>query len=130
MRSTEGGILRHSLTLCPLQAHRPDSRRFHRMGKPLVVIGEGPESKQVQCLAGSNVKLLGYQPDEVVTHYLQQARAFVFAADEDFGIIPIEAQAAGCPVIAFNKGGALETVVGRPAPEATGVLYDDQTRRP
>ena len=100
---------------------------FTRMGKPLVVIGEGSESKQVQRLAGSNVKLLGYQSDEVVTHYLQQARAFVFAADEDFGIIPIEAQAAGCPVIAYSKGGALETVVGWPAPEATGVLYDVQT---
>jgi glycosyltransferase involved in cell wall biosynthesis len=100
---------------------------FTRMGKPLVVIGEGPESKKVQRLAGSNVELLGYQSDEVVAHYLQHARAFVFAADEDFGITPIEAQAAGCPVIAYGKGGALETVVGWPGAHATGVFYGTQT---
>ena len=100
---------------------------FTRMGKPLVVIGDGPGLKNVQRLAGSNVKLLGYRSDEVVARFLQQARAFVFAADEDFGITPIEAQAAGCPVIAYGKGGALETVVGWPSPDATGVLYDAQT---
>src|SRR5215212_5174509 len=99
---------------------------FTRMGKPLVVIGEGSEWKKVQRLAGNNVRLLGYRSDEVVAQFLQQARAFVFAADEDFGITPIEAQAAGCPVIAYGKGGALETVVGWPAPDATGVLYDAQ----
>ncbi len=100
---------------------------FTRMGKPLVVIGEGPERKNVQRLAGPNVQLLGYLSDEAVARFLQQARAFVFAADEDFGITPIEAQAAGCPVIAYGKGGALETVVDWPAPDATGVLYDAQT---
>ena len=71
--------------------------------------------------------MLGYQPDEIVTHYLQRARGFVFAAEEDFGIVPVEAQAAGCPVFAYGKGGALETVVGWPAPDATGVFFDAQT---
>ncbi len=99
---------------------------FTRMGKPLVVIGEGPEFEKVQRLAGPKVKLLGYQPDAVVADYLQRARAFIFAADEDFGIAPVEAQAAGCPVIAYGKGGALETIVGWPTSEATGVFFDAQ----
>ena len=100
---------------------------FTRMDKPLVVIGEGTEFEKARRIAGSNVKMLGHQPDEVVADYLQRARAFVFAADEDFGIAPVEAQAAGCPVIAYGRGGALETVIGWPAPGATGVFFDEQT---
>lgn len=100
---------------------------FTRMGKSLIMIGEGSEFERVRRIAGSNVKMLGYQPDEVVADYLQRAKAFVFAADEDFGIAPVEAQAAGCPVIAYGKGGALETVAGWPAPGATGVFFDEQT---
>ena len=100
---------------------------FTRMNKPLVVIGEGSEFEKARRLAGPSVKLLGYQPDEIVTNYLQRARGFVFAAEEDFGIVPVEAQAAGCPVIAYGKGGVLETVVGWPAPDATGVFFDAQT---
>ena len=102
-------------------------KTFTRMGRPLVVIGEGPEFEKVRSIAGPNVKLLGYQPDDKAADYLQRARAFVFAAEEDFGIVPVEAQAAGCPVIAYGKGGALETVVGWPAPEATGIFFDAQT---
>jgi glycosyltransferase involved in cell wall biosynthesis len=100
---------------------------FTRLGEPLVVIGEGPEYEKAQRMSGSNVRLLGYQPDEVVAKYLQRARAFVFAADEDFGIAPLEAQAAGCPVISYGKGGALETLVGWPEPDATAVFFDDHT---
>jgi len=100
---------------------------FTRTGRPLVVIGDGPEFKKVQRTADSNVKLLGYQPDEVVADYLQRARAFVIAADEDFGITPVEAQAAGCPIIAYGRGGTLETVVGWPATDPTGVFFDNQT---
>jgi len=100
---------------------------FTRMGHELVVIGEGPDRAKIERLSGPNVKILGYQPDEVVADYLQRARAFIFAADEDFGIAPIEAQAAGCPVIAYGKGGVMETVVGWPAPNATGVFFDTQT---
>jgi glycosyltransferase involved in cell wall biosynthesis len=100
---------------------------FTRMGKPIVIIGEGPEFEKAQRMAGPNVKLLGRQPDDVVTDYLQRAKAFVFAADEDFGIAPVEAQAAGCPVIAYGKGGALESVIGWPTPDATGVFFEDQT---
>jgi glycosyltransferase involved in cell wall biosynthesis len=100
---------------------------FTRIGHKLIVIGDGPDREKIERSAGPNVKILGYQSDEVVADYLQRARAFIFAADEDFGIAPIEAQAAGCPVIAYGKGGALETVVGWPASNATGMFFDTQT---
>lgn len=100
---------------------------FTRMERPLVVIGDGPERAAVERLAGPSVRLLGYQPDEVISDHLQRARAFVFAAHEDFGLAPVEAQAAGCPVIAYGRGGALETVTGWPSPNATGVFFDAQT---
>ena len=101
---------------------------FSRMQKPLVVIGGGPEFRRIRRKYGSkNIQLLGYQPDEVVTDHLQRAKAFIFAANEDFGIAPVEAQAAGCTVIAYGKGGALETVIGWPGPDATGVFFNAQT---
>jgi len=102
-------------------------KTFARIGQELVVIGDGPDRAKLERMAEPNVKLLGYQPDEVVADYLQRAKAFILAADEDFGITPVEAQAAGCPVIAYGKGGTLETVVGWPASEATGVFFDEQT---
>jgi glycosyltransferase involved in cell wall biosynthesis len=100
---------------------------FTRMRKPLVVIGNGPDLDRVRRVAGPNVKLLGHQTERVVTDHLQRARAFVFAAEEDFGIAPVEAQAAGCPVIAYGRGGARETVIPHPAPGATGLFFDHQS---
>lgn len=91
--------------------------------KELIVIGSGPEFDRLKEQAGPNVTLLGYQPDEAVEYYMQHARAFVYAAEEDFGIAPVEAQACGTPVIAYGRGGVLETVV----PGTTGLLYADQT---
>ena len=91
--------------------------------KELVVIGDGPEYQRIEKKAGPNVHLLGYQPQEAVQHYMQRARAFVFAAEEDFGITPVEAQACGTPVIAYGRGGALETVV----PDETGLFFSEQT---
>lgn len=79
--------------------------------KKLVVIGDGPDFEKVKAKAGSNVELLGFQPFDTLKHYMQRAQAFIFAADEDFGIIPVEAQACGTPVIAYRQGGVLETVV-------------------
>lgn len=102
-------------------------KTFTQMGKPLVVIGDGPDFAKARRMAGPKVKLLGYQSNEVIADYLQRAKAFVFASEEDFGIAPVEAQAAGCPVIAFGKGGALETIVGWPGPAATGLFFDHQT---
>jgi glycosyltransferase involved in cell wall biosynthesis len=90
--------------------------------KRLVVIGDGPEMPKVRAKAGPNVTLLGYQPFEVLRDYMQRAKAFVFAAEEDFGIAPVEAQACGTPVIAFGKGGAAETVVAG----ETGIFFQDQ----
>jgi glycosyltransferase involved in cell wall biosynthesis len=96
--------------------------------KKLVVIGDGPELERVKALAGPNVQVMGYQSTAVLRGMMQRAKAFVFAAEEDFGITPVEAQACGTPVIAFGKGGTLETVKGLglyPAP--TGLFFDEQT---
>lgn len=91
--------------------------------KKLIVIGDGPELKKIQSKAGTNVNMMGYQNNDVLKDYMQRAKAFVFAAEEDFGIVPVEAQACGTPVIAFGKGGSLETIEnGR-----TGIFFDTQT---
>lgn len=100
---------------------------FTRSDRPLVVIGDGPDFERIQKTAGPNIKLVGRLPDVSVADYLQRARAFVFAAEEDFGIAPVEAQAAGCPVIAYGKGGVPETVIGWPSPDPTGLFFDEQT---
>lgn len=95
--------------------------------KQLIVIGAGPEMDKAKELAGPNVTLMGYQSFAVLLHHMQRARAFVFAAEEDFGIAPIEAQACGTPVIAYGRGGVLETVRGLDHPSPTGVFYTEQT---
>lgn len=93
--------------------------------KKLRIIGTGPEWKKVQAAAlnAPNIELLGYQPFPVLRENMQKAKGFVFAAEEDFGIIPVEAQACGTPVIAFGKGGARETVLEN----KTGVFFPEQT---
>ena len=93
----------------------------------LIVIGDGPEASRIRARGGPNVQFLGHQPFEVLRDYLRRARAFVFAAEEDFGIAPLEAQACGTPVIAYGKGGVLETIPGLTSSAPTGVLYDQQT---
>lgn len=91
--------------------------------KELLVIGGGPNLAAYRKMASPNVKVMGYQPFEVLIEKMQHARAFVFAADEDFGMIPIEAQSCGTPVIAYGHGGSLETVqAGK-----TGLFFDEQT---
>jgi len=101
---------------------------FSRMPeKELVVIGDGPDFQKVKAKAGGNVTLLGYQPFEELRDHMQRAKAFVFAAEEDFGIIPVEAQACGTPVIAYGKGGALETVRGPEHENPTGLFFPEQT---
>jgi glycosyltransferase involved in cell wall biosynthesis len=95
---------------------------FTRLGKPLKVIGGGPDFEKVRALAGPTVELLGRQEDEIVADLMARCKAFVFAADEDFGIVPVEAQAAGAPVIAYGKGGSLETVIS----DRTGVFFGQQ----
>jgi glycosyltransferase involved in cell wall biosynthesis len=91
--------------------------------RKLVVIGEGPQFKRIKALATDNVTLLGYQPFPVLKSHLQRAKAFIFAAEEDFGIAPLEAQACGTPVLAFGRGGAVETVVDG----ETGLHFHEQS---
>ena len=93
----------------------------------LVVIGDGPDLERVRAAAGPNVSVLGHQPFDCLRDHLQRCRGFVFGALEDFGIMPLEAQACGTPVIAYGAGGALETVrpIGSPAP--TGLFFHEQT---
>lgn len=95
--------------------------------KKLIVIGDGSEIEKIKSKASKNVEVLGYQSNEVMQSYMERAKAFVFAAEEDFGITPVEAQACGTPVIAFGKGGSLETVRPYGVPRPTGILFEEQT---
>ncbi|RKP45315.1 glycosyltransferase family 4 protein [Pararobbsia silviterrae] len=94
--------------------------------KKLVVIGDGPEMARIRALEAPNVVLLGYQAFDVLRNHMQRARAFVFAAEEDFGIAPLEAQACGTPVIAFGKGGVLDTIRADGL-SPTGVFFEEQS---
>lgn len=91
--------------------------------RKLIVIGDGPDFDKIAAKATPNVEMLGYQPFEELKRYMRRARAFVFAAEEDFGIVPVEAQACGTPVVAFGRGGATETII----PGETGVFFFEQT---
>ena len=100
--------------------------------KKLVMIGDGPEMAKLRSRAGPNIEFVGFQPPQVVADYMSRAKAFIFPSEEDFGIVPVEAQASGTPVIAFGSGGALETVIGLGSPEAgqtpaTGIFFEQQT---
>jgi len=98
-------------------------RAFNQVpNKKLIVIGDGPQLKHLKNIAGKNISLLGFQSNEVIEDTLQRAKAFVYAAQEDFGIVPVEAQACGTPVIAYGKGGSLETVI----PGETGIFFEEQ----
>jgi len=97
---------------------------FNRMpDKKLIIVGDGPEMEKLKAKAGPNVRLLGQQSAERLRRYLQLARGFIFAAEEDFGIAPVEAQACGTPVLAFGRGGVLESVIAG----KTGLFFAEQT---
>lgn len=91
--------------------------------KKLVVIGNGPQYELIKSIATSNVLILGHQPFEILKDYMQKAKAFIFASEEDFGIVPVEAQACGTPVIAYKKGGAIETI----EENISGIFFKEQT---
>ena len=95
----------------------------NKLNKNLIVIGHGEEFEKLKQLSGPTITLLGYQTDEQIKTYMQKSKAFLFPGFEDFGIAPVEAQACGKPVIAYGKGGALDTVLH----EKTGVLFNDHT---
>jgi glycosyltransferase involved in cell wall biosynthesis len=94
-----------------------------RAGRRLVVIGIGPEMKRLRRLAGESVQFLGWQSDESVRRHMASCKALLFPGEEDFGIVPLECQMAGRPVIAYGKGGALETVIEN----RTGIFFERQT---
>lgn len=96
---------------------------FTETGRKLVVVGDGPDRKRLESLAGENVEFLGRAPDDTVTELMATCRGFVFPGCEDFGITPVEAQACGKPIVAYRGGGALETVVEG----ETGVFFDEPT---
>ena len=96
---------------------------FSKLGLPLLVIGEGPERKRLERLAGSNVRFLGWQTDKSAAQIIEHAKALVHAAEEDFGLVMAEAQAAGCPVIGYASGAAREIMVEG----ETGLLFQHQT---
>ncbi|MBM3888789.1 MAG: glycosyltransferase family 4 protein [Verrucomicrobia bacterium] len=96
---------------------------FTKLGMPLVVFGDGPERAKIEKLAGPTVRIMGWQPGDVLKDHMERCKAFVFAAVEDFGIVPVEAQAAGAPVIGFGKGGLRETIVEG----ETGLFFAQQT---
>ena len=95
--------------------------------KKLIVIGSGPEYKKIKAKAKHNIEILGFQPNSELVHYMQHAKALVFAAEEDFGLIPVEAQACGTPVIAYGKGGVLETVRDITECNPTGIFFKEQS---
>lgn len=96
-------------------------RAFNRLGRRLIVIGDGPDYGPLRRIAGKNVSFLGWQPARILRDHYRSARALVFPGEEDFGIVPVEAQACGGAVIALRRGGALETVTEG----ETGIFFDE-----
>lgn len=107
-------------------------RACNELRRPLVIIGAGEREAELRRIAGPTVKFLGFQADENVAEHLRNCRAFLFPGEEDIGLAPIEAQASGRPVIAYARGGALETVLGMypgeksPAAQRTGIFFHQQ----
>lgn len=101
---------------------------FNQLGFPLIIIGEGPDQSLLMAKARSNIQFLGWRSNEVVAAYMSEAKAFVYAAYEDFGIAPVEAQACGTPVIAYGRGGTRETVKDFRiwGDRGTGILFAHQ----
>ncbi|MBD3882866.1 glycosyltransferase family 4 protein [Phormidium tenue FACHB-886] len=96
---------------------------FNQLGLPLVIVGDGADWERLRSLAKPNVQILRHQPEATIVDYMQRCKAFVYAAEEDFGIAAVEAQAAGAPVIAYGRGGITETVIA----EKTGLFFPEQT---
>ncbi len=105
-------------------------RAFNKLKERLIVLGSGPEKTNLQKLAGPTIEFVNWQPPEKLRTYYQNCKALIFPGEEDFGIVPVEAMACGKPVIAFGKGGALETVIGYSeeiSEQVTGIFFNQQT---
>jgi glycosyltransferase involved in cell wall biosynthesis len=103
----------------------------NRVGRRLRIIGIGPEERKLRALAGRSIEFLGHVESEVLWKEYARCRALLFAAEEDFGMAPVEAQACGRPVIAYGKGGALESIIPGsglgPQGRATGIFFREQS---
>jgi glycosyltransferase involved in cell wall biosynthesis len=99
----------------------------NRLRRRLIIVGSGQDAARLKTLAGPTVEFLGWQPDEVLRNHLRRCRALLFPGEEDFGIVPVEANACGTPVIAFAKGGATETIVPLESDGSTGAWFEEQT---
>ena len=98
-------------------------RAYNRLGYPLTIVGAGPQSGKLQAMAGENIKFLGRVSDELLRELYRDCRALIFPGEEDFGIVPVEAQACGKPVVAYGRGGVLETVVN----DVSGIFFHQQS---
>ncbi|HBQ97514.1 MAG TPA: glycosyl transferase family 1, partial [Cyanobacteria bacterium UBA11691] len=119
------------VTVCRLVSYKQVRlmvEAFNQLGRNLVVIGTGPQREELEEIAKPNIQFLGFQPNEVVDKYMSEAKAFVYAACEDFGIAIVEAQACGTPAIAYKGGGATETVkdIRADLAKGTGLLFFPQ----
>lgn len=110
-------------TLTPYKRVDLAVQLFNKIGKKLVIIGDGPEREFLQNIAAENIQFLGYQSDEAAAEYLQNCRAMIFPGEEDFGITPIEAMACGKPVLAYGQGGVTESVIA----SVTGEFFRQPT---
>lgn len=104
---------------------------FNRLGRTLVIVGDGPELKKCKAMARANVKFLGWVNDQELVRHYSNSKALIFPGEEDFGIVPVEAQLSGKPVIAYGKGGVLDSVIGRDEDgfygNSTGIFFNEQT---
>jgi glycosyltransferase involved in cell wall biosynthesis len=112
--------------LVPYKAVDIAIEAFNRSGDRLLIVGEGPDAPRLRKLAGPRVTFEGWQPEGRLKEYYAGCRAVIFPGEEDFGIVPVEAMATGKPVLAFARGGALETVIDRPGLR-TGILFPEQS---
>jgi glycosyltransferase involved in cell wall biosynthesis len=99
----------------------------NRLKRRLIVIGSGQDEKRLRRLAGATIEMLGWQSDEAIRDHYRRCRALLFPGEEDFGIVPVEAQACGAPVIALGRGGAAETVIDSNRAPSTGLLFEEQS---
>jgi glycosyltransferase involved in cell wall biosynthesis len=118
-------------SLVPYKNIRLAVEAFNRLRYPLRIIGTGPEEKKLRSVAKKNIEFMGWQTDGVVAKNYSACRALIFPGEEDFGIVPLEAMGCGRPVIAYGKGGVLETVISHQNPflntkKATGIFFYEQ----
>ena len=99
---------------------------FNSSGKPLIVIGKGTEEEKLKSISKENIKFYGWIDDSDLIKFYSGSKALIFPGEEDFGIVPVEAQAYGKPVIAYGAGGALETIIPLERENPTGVFFDEQ----